>query len=90
MVVNFPFRQEKKEGYLLREFKQSVDSEELIWHRDKKDRIVEVIQSQDWMIQLDNELPIRLEEGKKYFIPKEVYHRVHKGDGDLVVKISED
>lgn len=90
MVVNFPFRQEKKEGYLLREFKQSVDSEELIWHRDKKDRIVEVIQSQDWMIQLDNELPIRLEEGKKYFIPKEVYHRVHKGEGDLVVKIYED
>jgi hypothetical protein len=90
MVVNFPFKQEKKEGYLLREFKQSVDSEELIWHRDKKDRVVEVIQSQDWMIQLDNELPIRLEEGKKYFIPKEVYHRVHKGEGDLVVKIYED
>ena len=90
MVVNFPFRQEKKEGYLLREFKQSVDSEELIWHRDKKNRVVEVIQSQDWMIQLDNELPIRLEEGRKYFIPKEVYHRVHKGEGDLVVKIYED
>ena len=90
MVVSFPFKQEKKEGYLLREFKLSVDSEELIWHRDKKDRVVEVIQSQDWMIQLDNELPIRLEEGKKYFIPKEVYHRVHKGEGDLVVKIYED
>ena len=90
MVVSFPFSQEKKEGYLLREFKQSVDSEELIWHRDKKNGVVEVIQSQDWMIQLDNELPIRLEEGKKYFIPKEVYHRVHKGDGDLVVKIYED
>ena len=89
MVVSFPFKQEEKEGYLLREFKQSVDSEELIWRRDKKDRLVEVVKSHNWMIQLDNQLPIRLEEGKKYFIPKEVYHRVHKGDGNLVVKIYE-
>ena len=90
MVGGFPFKQEDRDGYLLREFKQSVDSEELIWHRDKKDRVVEVVQSHNWMIQLDNELPIRLEEGRKYFIPKEVYHRVHKGEGNLVVKIYED
>jgi len=89
MVVSFHFKQEEKEGYILREFKQSVDSEELIWQRDKKDRLVEVVKSHNWMIQLDNQLPIRLEEGKKYFIPKEVYHRVHKGDGNLVVKIYE-
>jgi hypothetical protein len=90
MVVEFPFQQENKDGYLLREFRQSVDSEELIWHRDKNDRVVFVVESHNWMLQLDNELPIRLEEGKKYFIPKEVYHRVHKGEGDLVVKIYED
>ena len=90
MVVEFPFQQENKDSYLLREFRQSVDSEELIWHRDKNDRVVFVVESHNWMLQLDNELPIRLEEGKKYFIPKEVYHRVHKGEGDLVVKIYED
>jgi hypothetical protein len=90
MVVEFPFQQENKDGYLLREFRQSVGSEELIWHRDKNDRVVFVVESHNWMLQLDNELPIRLEEGKKYFIPKEVYHRVHKGEGDLVVKIYED
>ena len=89
-MVDFPFQQEKKSGFLLREFKESVDSEELIWHRDKKDRIVKVLRSYDWMLQLDNELPIRLEEDKKYFIPKEVYHRIHKGKGNLVVKIYED
>lgn len=89
MVVEFPFKQEEKDGYLLREFKEEVDSEELIWHRDKKDRVVEVIKSCDWMLQLDNELPIRLEEGQKYFIPKKVYHRVHKGKNNLVVKIYE-
>ena len=90
MVVDFPFQQEKRSGYLLREFKESIESEELIWHRDKKDRVVKVVRSYDWMLQLDNELPTRLEEGKKYFIPKEVYHRIHKGKGSLVVKIYED
>ena len=90
MVVDFPFQQEKRSGYLLREFKESIESEELIWHRDKKDRVVKVVRSYDWMLQLDNELPTRLEEGKKYFIPKEVYHRIHKGKGNLVDKIYED
>ena len=36
---------------------------------------------------MDNELPIKLTEGKEYFIPKGVYHRLIKGDGDLKVKI---
>jgi hypothetical protein len=89
VVVNFPFYQEQKEEYLLREFKEEVDSEELIWHRDKKDRIVKVVESKNWMIQMDNELPIKLEEGRAYFIPKKVYHRVHKGSGRLIIKIYE-
>ena len=52
MVVEFPFQQENKDGYLLREFRQSVDSEELIWHRDKNDRVVFVVESHNWMLQL--------------------------------------
>jgi hypothetical protein len=39
------------------------------------------------MIQLDNELPILLEKGKEIFIPKGLYHRVIKGNGDLKVSI---
>jgi len=89
MVVDFPFIQEEKDGYLLREFKEEVDTEELIWHRDRNDRVVEVVKSNNWLLQLDNQLPIRLEEGKKYLIPKKVYHRVHKGTSNLVVKIYE-
>ena len=90
MVVDFPFQQEIKDGYILREFKFDVDSEELIWHRDKRNRVVEVVRSTNWMLQLDNQLPIRLIAGNKYTIPKEVFHRVHKGEGDLVIKIYED
>ena len=37
------------------------------------------------MIQLDNELPKPLTE--RTFIPKEVYHRVIKGTGNLKVKV---
>jgi hypothetical protein len=41
----------------------------------------------DWMIQIDNELPKSIEENT--FIPKEVWHRLIKGSGDLIVKILE-
>jgi hypothetical protein len=37
------------------------------------------------MVQLDNQLPVPLTE--TIFIPKEMYHRVIKGTGDLTVKI---
>ena len=52
---------------------------------NKEDRIVESVGDTDWMIQLDNELPITLTE--RTYIPKETYHRVIKGNGDLTVKV---
>lgn len=81
-----PYKEEKKDGYILREFSQDTPSFEFVWHRDKEDRIVEAIHDTDWLFQLDNELPVRLAKDK-LFIPKETYHRLIKGTGDLVVKI---
>lgn len=72
----------------IRTFNQDVDSGELMWHRDREDRLVEVIEGEDWQVQLDNELPIELKPGSKIFIPEGVYHRVIKGLGDLKVKIT--
>jgi len=83
--MNFPFKEHTQDGYHIRTFSEKVDSEELMWHRDEEDRIVESIGSTDWMIQLDDKLPQTLTE--KVFIPKEVYHRVIKGNGDLTVKV---
>jgi hypothetical protein len=40
----------------------------------------------EWKIQLEDNLPLDLEIGKEYFIPKETYHRVIKGKGDLIVR----
>lgn len=70
----------------VREFNNDVDTHELEWHIDKEDRIVEVVENNNWEIQLDNELPKLLKD--KLFIPKETYHRVIKGDGKLIVKIT--
>lgn len=84
----FPFTETKKENSIIREFSQDVDSAELIWHRDREDREVKIIKSNGWKLQLDNQLPIYLEEGKTYFIEKFLFHRVIKGKGDLVIEIT--
>jgi hypothetical protein len=83
--MNFPFEENKTEGVYIRKFSNVVDESELVWHRDKEDRIVESIGDTDWMIQLDNQLPISLTD--RVYIPKEIYHRVIKGSGELIVKI---
>jgi len=72
----------------IRIFESNVDSGELHWHRDREDRIVEVLEGNGWKLQLDNQLPVEMEIGKKYFIPEGVYHRTIKGNGDLKIKIT--
>ena len=84
-IMNFPFKEHTQDGYHIRTFSQKVDNEELMWHRDEEDRVVESVGYTDWMIQLDDKLPQTLTE--KVYIPKEVYHRVIKGKGDLTVKV---
>jgi hypothetical protein len=72
-----------------RVFGESVDSNELKWHKDQYDRIVFVESGKGWKLQMDEELPQVLQEGQKYFIPKETYHRIIKGTGDLKITIIE-
>jgi hypothetical protein len=87
-MTDFPFIEEHiKENIFLREFKESVESEELKWHMDQEDREVKIIESNGWKLQLDNQLPILLEEGKTYFIEKYNFHRVIKGSGNLIVEV---
>jgi hypothetical protein len=70
-----------------RTFEENVTDVELLWHRDREDRTIEVIEGNNWKLQLDDELPVILEKNQKYFIPKGVYHRAIKGDGKLRIKI---
>ena len=81
-----PYTEEKKDGYLIREFSQDTPSFEFVWHRDKEDRYVQAMHDNDWSFQLDNDIPRKLLKDK-LFIPKQTYHRLIKGKGDLVVKI---
>lgn len=89
MITPKPYEQKIEDGYLIRYFSYDIDTDKLVWHRDKKDRIVEILQSDGWMFQLDNQLPIEMKTGDIIEIPKEIYHRAIKGNGDLLIKIKE-
>jgi hypothetical protein len=85
--MEFPFKETHLQDNLyLREFEENVDIDDLEWHRDREDRIVEIIGETDWQLQMDNELPKTM--SGKLFIPKEVWHRIIKGNGDLKVRIT--
>jgi hypothetical protein len=79
---------EKKIGnnIFVREFKEDTPDFEFIWHMDREDRIIEPILPTDWKIQIDNQLPVVI-EGKVY-IPKNTYHRIIKGTGNLTINLS--
>ena len=86
----FPFCEVWSNGIITRTFCSDVNEEELVWHRDHKDRFVRVKEGTGWKLQYDNELPIDLEPGKIYFIEKMTYHRVIQGEGKLILEIKED
>lgn len=75
-----------KDKYNIRIFDEGVHEDELIWHRDEEDRIIESIDLTDWKIQLDNQLPESL--NNEVFIKRETFHRLIKGSGSLNLKIN--
>ena len=86
--IEFPFQEiDLKGGMFLRTFKEGVDSEEMIWHRDKEDRKVAILESNGWMIQMDDGVPVEMKPEGFFFIPKNTWHRVIKGKGDLKIII---
>ena len=84
-----PYSEERNENVIRRTFSKSVNESELTWHRDKADRVIIVLNESDWYLQFDNELPKKLNLDEEHFIPKNTFHRVIKGDTDLMVEIIE-
>jgi hypothetical protein len=76
-------------GKFLRTFSKDVLAEELVWHRDRENRIIEVVEGEGWEIQFDDKLPEPLVKGKEYVIPAYTFHRIKRGTTDLVVTIEE-
>jgi hypothetical protein len=84
--MDLPFQQERiSDKEVIRLFSEFVDEDDLKWHFDKEDRIVEALEPTDWLIQFDNQLPRLIEGSIK--IPAGVYHRVIKGKKDFKIKI---
>ena len=82
-----PYSERRKDNLIVRTFSQDIDEKELVWHRDREDREVTVLEETDWQFQFDNELPQVLKN--TIFIPKNTYHRLIKGTGELNVHITE-
>jgi UDP-2,3-diacylglucosamine pyrophosphatase LpxH len=64
------------------------NEDDLVGHRDKENRMIEVLEGENWEIQYEDELPILMFVGDEFYIPKMVFHRLHKGNDKLVIKIN--
>lgn len=88
-MVNPYFDENLNNKEFVRSFSKDVLSEELVWHRDKKNRIVTVLEGEGWEIQFDEELPRAIVVGEKITIPAHTFHRIKRGTSDLKLHIEE-
>jgi len=72
----------------IRTFSKDVDPMELVFHQDKEDRQIEVLDGEGWSIQMDDQLPLVISKGDRIFITEGQIHRVLKGTTDLKIKIN--
>ena len=89
--MDFPFTEERIDDYnFIRTFSKDVDEMDLIWHADKENRIITVLEGNGWKFQFDEQLPFEMIDNIDIVIPKGVIHRVIKGDGPLKIKVFKD
>jgi|TARA_X000001388_G_scaffold75940_2_gene71958 quercetin dioxygenase-like cupin family protein len=86
--MDFPFKEEKIDQYnFIRTFPADVDEMDLIWHADKENRIITVLEGNGWKFQFDEELPIEMTDGLNISIFEGRIHRIIKGEGLLKIKL---
>ena len=73
----------------LRYFDVNQPEEYFVWHRDHEDRKITVMEGENWKFQYDNQLPVNLNKGDIIHVNKNEYHRIIKGDSNLILKIEE-
>jgi hypothetical protein len=84
-----PYTQQINNGKILRTFTPDVDSDELKWHQDLNDRKVTILEDGGWSFQMEDRLPNKLKVAEQIWIPKLAWHRVIKGNENLIVEIEE-
>ena len=72
----------------IRTFSKDINKLELVWHQDKEDRNIEILEGEGWQLQFDNELPFAIKKGDRIFITEGRIHRILKGNTDLKIKIN--
>lgn len=86
MSIILPFIETKiAEKTFIRIFSKDTPEEELKWHWDEEDRIIEAVEETDWQFQFDNCLPTAI--NTQIRIPKGIIHRIIKGTGELKIKV---
>jgi|13_taG_2_1085334.scaffolds.fasta_scaffold00130_21 quercetin dioxygenase-like cupin family protein len=90
---NFPFKEKileetEKHTVLERFFLKDLNEEELIWHRDKEDREIFILEGEGWYIQFENELPHLMHVNSFFKINRNIYHRlISKNISNLKIKL---
>jgi quercetin dioxygenase-like cupin family protein len=83
-----PFDEKQiSDNVFVRKFSKDLSDDELYWHKDKEDRFIRVISGDNWFFQIDNELPILMSKGSDIFIPQKTWHRIVRGNSDLIIEI---
>ena len=83
--MSYPYKEHIEGNANIRKFSSNVDEMELVWHRDREDRLIKSTHDTDWKFQFSNEIPESL--NNEIFIKKGELHRVIKGSGDLILKV---
>ena len=88
MVTVLPFEEKKiKDNIFIRTFSMDVDEMDLIWHTDKENRFIKVLEGNGWKFQYDEELPFEMTDGLGFPVMKGQIHRVIKGVGPLKIEL---
>lgn len=85
---DFPFQEVALgNNEFIRLFYANLDTSELIWHWDREDRDIQVLQAGGWKYEEEGLKVKALKDGEQFFIPQGKWHRVLKGGGDLIIKV---
>ena len=88
MVTVLPFEEEQiSDNIFVRTFSADVDEMDLIWHTDKENRFIKVLEGNGWQFQYDEELPFEMTDGLGFPVMKGQIHRVIKGVGPLKIEL---
>lgn len=89
MSNNINYIDEHHPDYIVRTFTSLINCKDIVLDSNKKDNQILAVSGNGWKLQIDDQNPVELSPENNYFIPKETFHRIIKGNGDLILKIKE-